>query len=103
MPGDAVFAAVAGGGFGLGGRSGFWVGELEGCLAREQPDGVLVFIIRQAAVGNGPGSNLFPHHFPVHVSGFIASGIAGIQVGIARFDVAVRCVQGFAVDLEQVG
>ena len=78
MPGDAVFAAVAGGGFGLGGRSGFWVGELEGCLAREQPDGVLVFIIRQAAVGDGPGGNLFPHHFAVHVPGFIASGIAGI-------------------------
>ena len=35
MPGDTVFAAVAGGGFGLGGRSGFWVGELEGCLASE--------------------------------------------------------------------
>ena len=35
VPGDAVFAAVAGGGFGLGGRSGFWVGELEGCLASE--------------------------------------------------------------------
>ena len=54
------------------------VGELEGCLAREQPDGVLVFIIRQAAVGNGPGSHFFPHHFAVHVPGFIAAGIAGI-------------------------
>lgn len=35
MPGDAVFAAVAGGGFGLGGRAGFGMGELEGCLASE--------------------------------------------------------------------
>ena len=78
MPGDTVFAAVAGGGFGLGGRSGFWVGELEGRLACKQPDGVLVFIIRQAAVGDGPGSHFFPHHFAVHVPGFVAAGIAGI-------------------------
>ena len=103
MPGDAVFAAVAGGGFGLGGRTGFGVGELKRCLACKQPDGVLVFVIRQAAVGDGPGGNLFPHHFAVHVPGFIAPGIAGIQVGIAWFNVAVRCVQGFAIDLEQIG
>ena len=103
MPGDAVFAAVAGGGFGLGGRTGFGMGELKRCLACKQPDGVLVLVIRQAAVGDGPGGNLFPHHFAVHVPGFVAAGIAGIQVGIARFNVAVRCVQGFAIDLEQIG
>ena len=103
VPGDAVFAAVAGGGFGLGGRTGFGMGELKRCLACKQPDGVLVLVIRQAAVGDGPGGNLLPHHFAVHVPGFVAPGIAGIQVGITRFNVAVRCVQGFAIDLEQIG
>ena len=101
VPGNAVFAAIAGRGFRLGRRPCLWVRELKFSFARKQVDGVPVLFICKAAVRNGLCGHFFAHNFPVHPSGFIPAGIAGIQIGIAWFHIAVRRIHGLAVNFEQ--